>query len=220
MIAKIPLMKAMHLHWYVQVNNRESGPYTFLEVLSMMHSQDITQSDFVTYRGLGDWHAVNTFENFQPAQVKATLDESEFDPDENEDIPFRKSIRIPLSSEVMVIVDDLFFRGEALDLSTGGCLIRVPKGKLLADSQFKVHFYENSEIQLLPFNAGGNAVRVVAESKVENQRSSSDLVGMQFTSLKKDEKENLRDRLRQIVLATETNEEIGAFIKRNSVAGM
>ena len=134
MIDIIPNEKALELHWYVQIKTRESGPYSYLEILSMIHNQDIEDEHMVTYRSLGNWHKVSEFQNFTKSNVEEALDENNIDPEDEDDVPFRRSIRIPLSSEVLTIVDDYAFKSECIDLSTGGCLIKLPRGKIKPDS--------------------------------------------------------------------------------------
>ncbi len=221
MIDIIPLKEAVEHHWYLRVNgSRESGPYSFMEVLSMLETGDLKFEDEATYRGLGGWHPITSFANFNKDEIKRVLDEQGIDPTDNDEIPFRRSVRIPISSEVMVVIEDRFFKGEVLDLSTGGCLLRISKGKVKTDDVIKIHFYENTNANLLAFNAGGGVVRAVSEEKVEHHRSSTDLVGIKFNPMKKEAKDDLRLRIRDLVLSSQSNQNINQIIKRNSIVGM
>lgn len=221
MINLIPVEEASELHWYLRVNQtRESGPYSFIEVLSMLETGDLKFEDEATYRGLGGWHDIKKFQNFKKDEITNVLEEQGVDPRDNDEIPFRRSIRIPISSEVMMVIEDRHFKAEILDLSAGGCLLRLTKGKVKTDDPIKLHFYQNDEANLLAFNASGAVVRAVSEDKVEQQRSSTDLVGIKFDPMKKEAKDDLRERIRLLVHESSTDQQINSVIRRNDIIGM
>lgn len=216
MIASIPNKEASLLHWYIQVKTRESGPYSYFEILSMLHNRDLESDNMITYRSLGNWYPASEFENFTPENVDLALEENNIDPDDGDDVPFRRSIRIPVSSEVLTIVDDYVFKSECIDLSTGGCLIKLPRGKISPDSNIKIHFYNNSTINLHPFNIKGEAVRVISAEKLKEGSSYYDLIGVQFSSLKRSEREALKTKIREIVFTTIADVEIERVLRRQS----
>lgn len=216
MIKLISNDDALNKHWYIQVKNRESGPYSYLEVLSMIHNEDIDSSNGVTYRGLGEWHPVSEFENFTKNNVEASLEENNIDPDDSDDVPFRRSIRIPVSCEVLTIVDDFVFTSECIDLSTGGCLIKLPRGKIKADSQIKIHFYGNKHINLSPFNIHGESVRIISAPKLKEGSSYYDLIGVEFQNVKKADRDALRSKIREVVLTTLSDVEIDRVLRRHT----
>ncbi len=216
MIENIPNDKALDLHWYIQIKTRESGPYSYLEILSMLHNKDIEDENLITYRGLGAWHQASNFENFTPENLEYALDENNIDPDDSDDVPFRRSIRIPLSSEVLTIVDDYVFKSECIDLSTGGCLIKLPRGKIKAGAEIKIHFYGNDGMKLESFNVSGEAVRVLSAEKLKEGSSYYDLIGVQFTNLKRSEKEGLKAKIREIVFTTLADVTIDRVLRRQA----
>ena len=209
--------EALSHHWYVQVKNRESGPYSYLEILSMVHNEDIDSTNSITHRGLGSWHPVSDFENFKKENVEDALEENNIDPEEDNDVPFRRSIRIPVSCEVLTIVDDFIFTSECIDLSTGGCLIKLPRGKVKANSKIKVHFYSNEHINLQPFNIHGESVRTISAAHLKEGTSYYDLIGVQFQSVKKDQRDALRSKIKEIVLTTLSDVTIDRVLRRNQV---
>jgi len=208
---------ALGHHWYIQIKGRASGPYSYLEVLSMIHNKDIELSNSITYRGLGNWHSVSEFENFQPKALADALEENDLDPEEDNDVPFRRSIRIPVTCEVLTVMDDFVFKSECIDLSTGGCLLKLPRGKIKPNSKIKIHFYNNSKINLTAFNVTGEAVRTVSASHLTEGSSYYDLIGIQFQNVKKDNKEALRTKIKEIVLTTLSDVTIDRVLKRNKV---
>jgi len=208
--------EALNQHWYIQVKSRASGPYSYLELLSMIHNEDVEMSNSITYRGLGDWHPVSAFENFKKINLEEALEENNVDPEE-EDVPFRRSIRIPVSCEVLTIVDDFVFKSECIDLSTGGCLIKLPRGKIKANSVMKIHFYGNSKMHLKAFNISGETVRTVSASNLTEGSSYYDLIGVQFNSFKKEDKANLRETIKEIVLTTLSDVTIERVLNRSKV---
>lgn len=216
MIAIIPNDKAAVLHWYIQVKTRESGPYSYFEILAMLHNKDLEADNMITYRGLGGWHSASSFENFNPDNIEVALAKNNIDPDESDDVPFRRSIRIPVSSEVLTIVDDYVFKSECIDLSTGGCLIKIPRGKISPDSNIKIHFYGNTGIKLQAFNIQGEAVRVISAAKLKEGSAYYDLIGVQFINVKRSEKEALKEKIKEIVFTTIADVEIERVLNRQS----
>lgn len=213
MIDFIKPIKAMNLHWYVQIKNRESGPYSFLEILSMVHNTDLSADDLITYRGLGDWHPVKNFANLSPEEVNKILEENDIDPEDGSEVPFRRSIRIPTFSEAIVVIDDILFKCKCIDLSTGGCLLKVPKGKIKVESEIKIHFYKDSKINLMSFNAKGEVMRVISATKIKEDTSAYDLLGVKF-ELKKTAKQNLKAKLREIIFTTLSDDNIEQVLNR------
>ena len=217
MIKLMPNEDALNKHWYIQVKNRESGPYSYLEVLSMIHNEDIEGSNGITYRGLGDWHPISEFENFKKEHVASALEENNIDPEEDNDVPFRRSIRIPVSCEVLTIVDDFVFTSECIDLSTGGCLIKIPRGKIKANSKIRIHFYGNDHINLAAFNINGESVRNISAAHLKEGTSYFDLIGVQFQNVKKENRDALRSKIKEIVLTTLSDVAIERVLRRNQV---
>ncbi len=214
MIKYIPNDIAKGLHWYIQIKTRESGPYSYLEVLSMLENQDIEDSHFITYRSLGAWHQVSNFENFTPENIKDIFSKNNITSDTSTDIPFRKSLRVPLSSQVLTILGDYTFKSTCIDLSTGGCLIKLPRGKIKPDSKIKIHFYTNDEIKLSAFNILGEAVRILSAEKLKEGSSYYDLIGVKFKILSNSDKETLRNKIREIVFKTQADATIDRVLKR------
>lgn len=217
MIKLISNKDALNKHWYIQVKNRESGPYSYLEVLCMIHNQDVDGDNGITYRGLGDWHPISEFENFKADHVQDALDENNIDPQEDNDVPFRRSIRIPVSCEVLTIVDDFVFTSECIDLSTGGCLIKLPRGKIKPNSKIKIHFYGHKNINLAAFNIHGESVRTISAAHLKEGTSYYDLVGVQFQNVKKESRDALRTKIKEIVLTTLSDVTIERVLNRNQV---
>jgi len=217
MIELMSNKEALDKHWYIQVKNRESGPYSYLEVLSMVHNEDVESSNCVTFRGLGGWHKVSDFENFQKEKVQKALEENNIDPEEDNDVPFRRSIRIPLSCEVLTVVDDFVFKSECIDLSTGGCLIKLPRGKIKPNSTIKIHFYGDKGINLTAFNIQGESVRTISAAHLKEGSSYFDLIGVQFQNVKKENRDSLRQKIKEIVLTTMSDVTIDRVLSRNKV---
>jgi len=207
--------EALNQHWYIQVKTRASGPYSYLEVLSMIHNEDVEASHYITYRGLGEWRTVSEFANFQQEAIENALEDNNIDPDD--DVTFRRSIRIPLSCEVAVIVDDFVFKSECIDLSTGGCLIKLPRGKIQANSSLKIHFYGNSKLHLKAFNISGETVRTVSASNLTEGSSYFDLIGVQFNTIKKEDRTALKETIQEIVLTTLSDVTIDRVLNRSKV---
>lgn len=216
MIENIPNEQAKDLHWYIQIKNRESGPYSYIEIISMVYNKDIENKDLLTYRGLGAWHKTSDFDNFTSKNVEYALEENRIDPDDSDDIPFRKFVRIPISSEVLTVVDDYVFKSECIDLSTGGCLIKLPQGKIKPDSNIKLHFYRNDKIKLDSFNITGEAMRILSAEKLKEGSSYCDLIGVQFMNVKHSEKEALKEKIRKIVFTTLAEVTIDRALKRQT----
>lgn len=216
MIEMIPLQTAENLHWYVRLNNRESGPYSYLEIISMINNKDIEYESEIVYRGLGGWYKVSEFANFTPENIEKAFDTFDHDPDNMDEIHFRRSIRIPLSTETLVVANNYFFKAECMDLSTGGCLIKLARGKLKIDQKFIIHFYENPSLNLPAFNIHCEAVRALSAAKLHEGSAYYDLVGVQFENLKKSDKDKLKETIKNLVFNTKSDITINHILRRQS----
>lgn len=216
MIEKIPHEDAKNLHWYVQINGKESGPYSYIEVLTMVHNKDINHEHSLVYRGLGGWHPLKSFKNFEKESILEAFELFDYDPDDNDEVHYRRSVRVPVSTQALVVMGDYCFKCECIDISSGGCLIKLPRGKIRPESYFGVHFYRNRKLNLEAFNVKGEAVRVVSAAKLLEGSSYYDLIGVQFDIIKKSEKEQLKEMLRGLVFKTLSEVEINRVLKRQS----
>lgn len=216
MIELIPLQTAETLHWYVKMNNRESGPYSFLEIISMINNKDIEYESEIVYRGLGGWKKVSAFENFSPENIKKAFEAFDHDPEDMDEIHFRRSVRIPVSTETLVILNNYYFKAECVDLSTGGCLLKLSRGKIKVDQKFNLHFYENPHLNLPAFNIQCDAVRILSAAKLHEGSAYYDLVGVQFENLKKSDKDALKETIKNLVFNTKPNVRINQILKRQT----
>lgn len=216
MIDFIPISEAKKKHWYIFVKNRESGPYRFVELLLMLHNKDIEAHDEITFRGLGGWKQAQDFENFKGSKIQEGLQELDVDPDDLSDIHFRKSIRIPTNTEVIAVMGNQSVKCVCLDLSTGGCLLKVARGKIKLDRDLKIHFYSNPQRNITSMNFRGEAVRVVSAEKLKEGSHFFDLIGVKFEELKKSQKDKVKHMIKNVVFNTESEDDIQKIIKRDT----
>lgn len=202
-------------HWYTKVNNRETGPYRYVELLLMINNKDITENDFVTFRGSGGWKPLSDFDNFLPGNVKNSLEEQNVDPEDSADIHFRRAMRVPLKNEVLLVGGEYCFKSMCMDVSTGGCLLKVSRGKIRLDSNVKIHIYEDKNKNFPSFNFIGEAVRVFSADKVEEDSNLYDLVGIKFLETAHYKKSELREALRNMVFNTIDDEDIVKIMRRD-----
>ena len=118
-------------HWYIKINKRESGPYQYKELLLMVHNNDIKGDDQITCRGLGDWKKISEFKLLSQQSLKDYFAEADLDPEDLDTIHFRKSMRVDFKELVLVVSGNQLFQAICLDLSTGGCMVKVRRGKIL-----------------------------------------------------------------------------------------
>ncbi len=191
--------EAEEKHWYIKINKRESGPYRFEEILLMINGSDIKESDMITCRGMGGWEPLKEFSYFTPKAVKAHFEENEMNPDDQENVHFRKTMRVPLMETVLTLNGNQLFKAHCIDVSTGGCMIKVPRGKVPIDSTIKVHIYKNDKKNLPSFNLKGSVIRIIPIKERSDCGNFFDHVGVEFTNGNKSHKDNLQETLRNLI---------------------
>jgi hypothetical protein len=191
--------EAQNRHWYIKINKRESGPYRYSEILLMIHNQDVKQEDQITCRGLGGWKALSDFQHFSEKSIKKYFEENELDPEDHDAIHFRKSMRVPLKETILAVSGNQLFKALCLDVSTGGCMIKVPRGRIPLDSMIKIHIYENENKNCPAFNLKGKVIRVISQERRSEGETLFDHLGIEFLLGKKSQREVLQSTLRDMV---------------------
>jgi len=197
--------EAQEKHWYLKINKRESGPYRYSEVLLMIHNQDVKESDMITCRGLGGWKNLHDFKHFTQQSVKDYFDEMDLDPEDHEAIHFRKAMRVPFKEAVLVVSGNQLFQAICIDVSTGGCMIKVKRGKIPMDSQIKIHIYDNKELNCPTFNLIGTVKRIIAQDVKKENETLFDQLGIEFSMVKKSQRELLQNTIREMVFNYKDN---------------
>ena len=191
--------EAQKRHWYIKINKRESGPYRFTEILLMVHNEDVKSTDMITCRGLGGWQELNDFKFFKPKRVTEYFEENDLDPDDHDAIHFRKSMRVPLKEVILAVSGNQVFKANCLDVSTGGCMIEVLRGRIPLDSIIKIHIYNNDDKNCPAFNLKGKVIRIISPERRNENETLFDRLGIEFTHSKKSQKEVLQATLREMV---------------------
>ena len=208
--------EAQQKHWYIKINKRESGPYRYSEILLMIHNEDVHQEDMITCRGLGGWKALSDFVHFSPKSIEKYFSENDLDPEDHEAIHFRKSMRVPLKETILAVSGNQLFKAHCLDLSTGGCMIKVPRGKIPVDSMLKIHIYENGNKNCPSFNLKGKVIRIISQERRNDAETLFDHLGIEFTNHHKSQREVLQSTLRDMIFNYKEEEEIAEAFKRAS----
>lgn len=199
MTTKMTKEEAQEKHWYIKINKRESGPYRYSEILLMIHNQDVKEGDMITCRGLGGWKNLSDFEHFGSSNVKAYFEEMDLDPEDHEAIHFRKSMRVPFKEAILIVSGNQVFKAVCLDVSTGGCMIKVKRGQIPMDSQIKIHIYNNDDMNCPAFNLRGTVTRNIAQKRESEAGTLYDHLGVEFSGVKKSQRDILQNTLRDIV---------------------
>lgn len=200
--------EAQEKHWYIKINKRESGPYRYSEILLMIHNEDVQKEDQITCRGLGGWKALSDFKHFTAQCVKDYFQEADLDPDDHDAIHFRKSMRVPFKEIVLVVSGNQLFQAVCLDVSTGGCMIKVKRGRVPMDSQLKIHIYNNDGLNCPSFNLIGSVKRIIPQDRKSEGETLYDHLGIEFSQVKKSQRDVLQQTLRDMVFNYRDQEDV------------
>ena len=199
--------EAQKKHWYIKINKRESGPYQYNEVVLMIYNEDVKPEDMITCRGLGGWKILSDFCHFSVGSTKKYFEENNINPEDHETIHFRRSMRVPLEETVLAVSGNQLFKAHCIDVSTNGCMIKVPRGKVPTNTTIKIHIYNNEKKNYPAFNLKGSVVRTVPQKREKTDSVLFDHLGIEFNHNQKSQKEKLQTTLRNMVFNYEEEKE-------------
>lgn len=193
-------------NWYIRVKDKETGPYSYIEVCILVENNDVSEDEEVTLLGHGSWHQLKSVPLFQKMNVKLFLKENNIDM--TTDIPLRKSIRVPLTAEIAVVCDGRMFKAATCDMSTSGMMIKVNKNSIREGSMLKIHLYSAADQKLKSLNFFATVVRKINKPEPVSKHDAAamtpvqkfDHFGIEFANMDDKDKDLVKELIRQSIM--------------------
>lgn len=164
--------------WYVLKGEKKFGPFEYLEMLKMLQSKNIFEFDFVWKKSMASWQRIAELEDFRADKITNLSKNEKL---VSEEVFYRRRhARTNLESTVIVHDNQKLWKAESIQISEGGCGLKIWNSMLLPGQQVYIHFKPDSHI--LAFNAVAEIVSKKFEENIKSQ-SAPIVYGLKFLSL-------------------------------------
>jgi len=161
--------------WYALRGDNKYGPFSHLELLKMLQEKQIFEYDYIWNVRLSNWKRLAECEEFKPDKVKA-LQESGH-PELSEVFFRRRHARANYGASLVVHNNRQVWRGESMEISSGGCGLMIENGQLEPGQNLFLHFKAGDGVP--PFNA---ICEIVSKQPPKNGQPWC-RYGVKFTSI-------------------------------------
>ena len=107
-------------------------------------------------------------------------------------------MRVPLKETILTAFENQLFKAMCLDISAGGCMIKVPRGRVPVDSIVKIHIYNNDTKNCPAFSLKGKVIRIIPQGKTD-ESDLFDHLGVEFENGEKFKRDALQSTLRNMI---------------------
>lgn len=140
-----------NLEWFIFKENKQQGPFSYLEVIKLLQSKLLFDYDYVWSPVLPSWSKVFEIPAFSADQIKKL---SQNHVPEIQAVFFRRQFpRIHFELPVFVHNSRKLWRTKTDELSAGGCSVTLSSSELEVGDRVIVHFSSSSSNELPAFNA-------------------------------------------------------------------
>ncbi len=135
--------------WHVLRGETKSGPFSYLEVISMLQGKDVFEFDYIWKKDMKNWERIALLEEFSSEAIGHLK--------KNEDIEVkdvfhrRRHLRTAFQERALVHNNKCFWNGKGIEISSGGAGIIMENATLQPKDVLFIHFVPSGEIPA--FNA-------------------------------------------------------------------
>lgn len=163
--------------WLLQKDNKNFGPFSFLEIIQMLQERTIHVQDMLTVVNSGKWARVKEYSEFSAQKVRELVASS--DRHIKEIFNRRRYPRVEYDGTLIVHDNKTVFRGQSFQLSVGGAGLYIPSSGLQPGQTLLLHFHPSPDVPA--FNAVAAVVSKTAPSKESTVQPLR--YGVKFTSI-------------------------------------
>ncbi|MEO0336515.1 MAG: GYF domain-containing protein [Pseudomonadota bacterium] len=179
--------QAMSTEWYVLKGENKFGPFAYTDVLKMLQQKIVFEFDFAWHPGLATWKRIAELDAFHAdniSKIKETLM-----PEISEVFFRRKHRRVEFDGTVLIHNNAKVWKGQGVEISTGGVGIVIENALLVPGDEVIVHFKPAANFPA--FNA---SCEIVSKKSVEGLKDKNAPVkyGLKFTGINKQMQEMLQ----------------------------
>lgn len=164
--------------WFVLKGEKKFGPFSYLEVVKMLQEKSVFEFDYIWKKNMKEWQRVAELSCFQ---VEAINSLKSLDDQKIQQIFFRRRhARASFGSSLIIHDNSKVWKGESMEISEGGCGLKMWNSSLLPGQKVFIHFKPAGELP--PFNAVCEIVNKKYEDGVKTQNAPI-LYGVKFLSI-------------------------------------
>ena len=173
--------------WFVLKEGNNYGPFCQLELIQMLQDKTLFEFDYVWHAKLPAWKRVAEIEDFAAEKIRAMSKST--DGELAETFFRRRHARASYGASLIVHNNKTVFRGQALEISSGGAGVLIDNPDLQPGQSLFLHFQPGDGVP--PFNA---VCQIVSKQFVKDNSSSKEPVryGVKFTTLSQSVRENIK----------------------------
>lgn len=172
------LVRLKEKAWFVLRDGNNYGPFSKLDLIKMLQSKALFEFDYAWQLGFSTWVRIAEIEDFMPNRMEGL---KELGVSEISEIFFRRRHhRAQFGSSLIVHNNKTLYKGESIEISTGGAGLIVPSNHLNLNETLFLHFKAGDGVPA--FNA---ICQIVSKQHVKKSTTNKDLVkyGVRFTKI-------------------------------------
>ncbi len=161
--------------WFTLKGENKYGPFSFVDVVKMLQEKSLFEFDFIWNNTMSAWKRVSEVQEFGAEKIKA-LKESGLA--EVSEVFFRRRhARASYGASLVIHNNKTVWRGQSIELSSGGAGIIIENTELEPGQTLFLHFKAGDGVP--PFNA----ICSVVSKNVMSGKKREAKYGVKFTSI-------------------------------------
>lgn len=176
---------AVEKEWFILKAENKYGPFAFLEVVRMLQEKNIFEFDYVWNQSMSTWKRVAEVDEFRHERIRALKDSGHA---EVQEVFFRRRhARVNYGASILVHNNKKVWKGEAIELSSGGAGLLVEHLDFNPGQSLFLHFKPGDDVP--PFNA----ICTIVSKQLPAPGKAVVRYGVKFTSINRNVQEAIRE---------------------------
>lgn len=160
--------------WFILKAENRYGPFSYVELVRMLQEKNLYEFDYIWNQSMTAWARVAEVAEFRPEKIRALKDTGA--PEVQEVFFRRRHARARYGASIIVHNNKKVWKGQSLELSSGGAGLEIDNADLQPGQTLFLHFKPGDGVP--PFNAICTIV-----SKQSLKRGNQSQYGVKFTSI-------------------------------------
>lgn len=177
-VVAVDWSSAKEKEWFALRGDNKYGPFAMVDVIKMLQDKQIFEYDYVWNVRYSSWKRIAECEELRPEKVKM-LHESGH-PEVSEVFFRRRHARAQYGASIVVHNNKQVWRGESIEISSGGCGLLLENSDFTPGQTLFLHFKVGDGVP--PFNA---TCEIVSKQTLKSG-SSACKYGVRFTNVSRD----------------------------------
>lgn len=171
--------------WFVLKAENKYGPFSMLEIIRMLQEKNIFEYDYVWHQAMTTWKRIAEVDEFKPEKIRALKESGS---SEVQEIFFRRRhARAEYGASILVHNNKKVWKGESLELSSGGAGLVIENQEFNPGQTLFLHFKPGDGVP--PFNA----ICTVVSKQMPLPGRTAVRYGVKFTSINRNVQDAIKD---------------------------